>query len=105
VVKVLCPFRERPLSAANRRGRLPGMTVLRRHAGPAALLLSLLAIVLSFTGLADAARKAVTGGRVVRDNGDHGGFAGARPVSDPERFRCAFGRTQGTPAANMQQTG
>ena len=41
----------------------------------------------------------------VYDNGDKGGFAGAKPVSDPERFRCAFGRTQGTPAANMQQTG
>ncbi|HWI74138.1 MAG TPA: hypothetical protein VNT55_19415 [Baekduia sp.] len=31
----------------------------------------------------------------VYDNGDKGGFAGAKPVSDPERFRCAFGRTQG----------
>jgi hypothetical protein len=31
----------------------------------------------------------------VFDNGDHGGFAGAKPVSEPERFRCAFGRTQG----------
>jgi hypothetical protein len=31
----------------------------------------------------------------VYDNGDQGGFAGARPVSDPEKFRCAFGRTQG----------
>jgi hypothetical protein len=31
----------------------------------------------------------------VYDNGDHGGFAGAKPVSEPERFRCAFGRTQG----------
>ncbi len=31
----------------------------------------------------------------VYDNGDKGGFAGAKPVSEPERFRCAFGRTQG----------
>lgn len=31
----------------------------------------------------------------VYDNGDDGGFAGSKAVSDPERFRCAFGRTQG----------
>lgn len=31
----------------------------------------------------------------VYDNADVGGFAGAKPVSEPERFRCAFGRTQG----------
>ena len=35
----------------------------------------------------------------VFDNGDHGGFAGAKPVSEPERFRCAFGRTQGQATA------
>lgn len=42
------------------------MNALRRHAGPAALLLSVLAITFSVTGLADAAKKAVTGGKVVR---------------------------------------
>lgn len=31
----------------------------------------------------------------VYDNGNRGGFAGSKPVSEPERFRCAFGRTQG----------
>jgi hypothetical protein len=31
----------------------------------------------------------------VFDNGDHGGFAGSKPVGEPEKFRCAFGRTQG----------
>jgi hypothetical protein len=36
----------------------------------------------------------------VYDNGDQGGFAGARPVSAPEQFRCAFGKTQG--AASKQ---
>ena len=35
----------------------------------------------------------------VYDNGDKGGFAGAKPVSEPERFRCAFGRTQGQATA------
>jgi hypothetical protein len=40
---------------------------LRRHAGPAALAISIAALVLSSTGLADAARKAVTG-KVVRLN-------------------------------------
>jgi hypothetical protein len=40
---------------------------LRRHAGPAALVLSTAALVLSGTGLADAARKAVVG-QVVRLN-------------------------------------
>lgn len=33
----------------------------------------------------------------VYDNGDKGGFAGSQPVSDPQAFRCAFGRTQGQP--------
>lgn len=31
----------------------------------------------------------------VYDNRDAGGFAGSRPVSQPETFRCAFGKTQG----------
>jgi len=47
----------------------------------------------------------------VYDNADKGGFAGSRPVSEPETFRCAFdkvpgasadeeGAGQGTPAAS-----
>ena len=31
----------------------------------------------------------------VYDNGDHGGFAGGKPVGQPENFRCAFGKAQG----------
>ena len=31
----------------------------------------------------------------VYDNGDHGGFAGGKPISQPENFRCAFNRAQG----------
>jgi hypothetical protein len=31
----------------------------------------------------------------VYDNGDRGGFAGGKPVSQPENFRCAFNRAQG----------
>jgi hypothetical protein len=31
----------------------------------------------------------------VYDNGDKGGFAGSRPVSEPENFRCAFDKQQG----------
>lgn len=31
----------------------------------------------------------------VYDNHDAGGFAGAKPVTAPESFRCAFGKTQG----------
>ena len=31
----------------------------------------------------------------VYDNGDHGGFAGAAPVGQPENFRCAFNKAQG----------
>ena len=30
----------------------------------------------------------------VFDNDNHGGFAGAKPVGQPENFRCAFSRTQ-----------
>ena len=32
----------------------------------------------------------------VYDNKDIGGFAGARPVTQPEQFRCAFEKAQGT---------
>jgi hypothetical protein len=31
----------------------------------------------------------------VYDNGDHGGFAGSKPVAQPELFRCAFDKAQG----------
>jgi hypothetical protein len=31
----------------------------------------------------------------VYDNGDKGGFAGAKPVGQPENFRCAFDKAQG----------
>jgi hypothetical protein len=31
----------------------------------------------------------------VYDNGDHGGFAGGKPVGQPELFRCAFNKAQG----------
>lgn len=31
----------------------------------------------------------------VYDNGDHGGFAGGKPVGQPENFRCAFNFAQG----------
>lgn len=33
----------------------------------------------------------------VFDNDNRGGFAGAKPVSSPERFRCAFAKQQGQP--------
>ncbi|WP_210492500.1 hypothetical protein [Patulibacter sp. SYSU D01012] len=36
----------------------------------------------------------------VYDNGNAGGFAGGKPVSSPERFRCAFAKKQG---ANAQE--
>jgi hypothetical protein len=32
----------------------------------------------------------------VYDNADKGGFAGAKPVTQPENFRCAFDKKQGT---------
>ncbi len=35
----------------------------------------------------------------VYDNGDHGGFAGGKPVGQPENFRCAFNRAQGNAGA------
>jgi hypothetical protein len=35
----------------------------------------------------------------VYDNGDRGGFAGGRPVSQPELFRCAFDKSQGSQSA------
>ena len=31
----------------------------------------------------------------VYDNGDRGGFAGGKPVGQPENFRCAFNKAQG----------
>ncbi len=31
----------------------------------------------------------------VYDNRDKGGFAGAKPVSSPETFRCGFVKAQG----------
>jgi hypothetical protein len=33
----------------------------------------------------------------VYDNRDKGGFAGSRPVSQPENFRCAYDKRQGPP--------
>lgn len=35
----------------------------------------------------------------VYDNGDKGGFAGSKPVSQPENFRCAFNKVQGEQAS------
>lgn len=35
----------------------------------------------------------------VYDNGDKGGFAGSKPVSAPETFRCGFNKAQGTSAS------
>ena len=35
----------------------------------------------------------------VYDNGDKGGFAGSRPVAQPEQFRCAFDKAQGSDAS------
>jgi hypothetical protein len=37
----------------------------------------------------------------VYDNGDRGGFAGSRPVSEPEQFRCAFDKQQGQAAGEV----
>jgi hypothetical protein len=34
----------------------------------------------------------------VYDNSDHGGFAGSKPVSQPETFRCGFDKRQGRAA-------
>jgi hypothetical protein len=42
----------------------------------------------------------------VFDNGDRGGFAGSKPVGQPERFRCAFNKTagsQGVELANLRR--
>ena len=33
----------------------------------------------------------------VYDNRNRGGFAGAKPVGQPENFRCAFDKEQGPP--------
>jgi hypothetical protein len=35
----------------------------------------------------------------VYDNGDRGGFAGGKPISQPENFRCAFNKAQGQQAS------
>ena len=35
----------------------------------------------------------------VYDNGNKGGFAGAKPVAQPEQFRCAFEKAQGQQAS------
>jgi hypothetical protein len=37
----------------------------------------------------------------VYDNHDKGGFAGSKPVSQPELFRCAFNKAQGAAAAEI----
>jgi hypothetical protein len=34
----------------------------------------------------------------VYDNHDRGGFAGSKPVSSPETFRCGFSKAQGAAA-------
>ena len=38
----------------------------------------------------------------VFDNGDRGGFAGSKPVGDPEAFRCAFTKAQGNAAQSIE---
>jgi hypothetical protein len=38
----------------------------------------------------------------VYDNGDKGGFAGSKPVSAPETFRCGFNKTQGESATETE---
>ena len=35
----------------------------------------------------------------VYDNHDKGGFAGSKPVGQPENFRCGFNKQQGEAAA------
>lgn len=35
----------------------------------------------------------------VYDNGDKGGFAGSKPIGQPENFRCAFDKAQGQAAS------
>jgi hypothetical protein len=37
----------------------------------------------------------------VFDNGNKGGFAGSKPVGQPERFRCAFNKTAGSEGADV----
>lgn len=37
----------------------------------------------------------------VYDNHDKGGFAGSKPVSQPESFRCAFAKTEGAAQAEI----
>jgi hypothetical protein len=38
----------------------------------------------------------------VFDNGNRGGFAGSKPVGEPEAFRCAFTKAQGNAAQNIE---
>ena len=38
----------------------------------------------------------------VYDNGDKGGFAGSKPVSQPEKFRCGFNKAQGESATETE---
>jgi hypothetical protein len=39
----------------------------------------------------------------VFDNGNKGGFAGSKPVGQPERFRCAYNRTPGTQGVSVSK--
>lgn len=39
---------------------------------------------------------------MVYDNGDKGGFAGAKPVGSPELFRCAFNKIEGAADAEEE---
>ena len=41
----------------------------------------------------------------VYDNRDKGGFAGSKPVTQPELFRCAFNKAQGAAAAEIDNPG
>lgn len=37
------------------------------------------------------------------DNANKGGFAGSKPVSQPERFRCAFNKAEGSRGTDIDQ--
>jgi hypothetical protein len=37
----------------------------------------------------------------VFDNGNKGGFAGSKPVGQPERFRCAYNRAPGSQGVSI----
>ena len=39
----------------------------------------------------------------VFDNRNKGGFAGAKPVGQPERFRCAFNKAEGSRGSDIDQ--